>query len=154
MQITYPITYFPSNWNILTFFTTFRFASFHFIIFCASWVLSCEFTLSKGKNFEERLCLQPRQFVSILLHLRLANYCSSAGFRFPRDPVMVGFVNLAEQTVVEDFIVGNLRTTTTTGSEIPCTAQARLANFVVVVSSTTPNTVESRRPAIHNLWQV
>ena len=32
------------------FFTTFRFASFHFIWFCASWVLSCEFTLSKGKK--------------------------------------------------------------------------------------------------------
>ena len=55
--------------------------------------------------------------------------------------------------------LGNLRTTTTTlstttGSEIPCTAQARLANFVVVVSSTTPNTVESRRPAVHKLRQV
>ena len=83
MQITYPITYFPSNWHILTFFTTFRFVSFHFILFCASWVLSCEFTLSKGKNVEETLCLQPRQFVSISLHLRLyANYCSSAGFRW------------------------------------------------------------------------
>ena len=88
------------------FFTTFRFASFHFILFCASWVLSCEFTLSKGKNFEETLCLQPRHFVSISLHLRVyANYCSSAAFRFPRDSVMAGFVNLAEQTVVEDFIV-------------------------------------------------
>ena len=48
--------------------------------------------------------------------------------------------------------IGNLRTTTTTsstttGSEIQCTAQARLANFVVVVSSTTPNTAQSRRPA-------
>ena len=65
------------------FFKTFRFASFHFILFCASWVLSCEFTLSKGKNVEETLCLQPRQFVSISLHLRLyANYCSSAGFRW------------------------------------------------------------------------
>ena len=47
---------------------------------------------------------------------------------------------------------GNLRTTTTTlstttGSEIQCTAQSRRANFVVVVSSTTPNTVQSRRPA-------
>ena len=83
MQITYPITYFRSNWNILTFFTTFRFVSFHFILFCASWVLSCEFTLSKGKNVEETLCLQPRQFVSISLHLHLyANYCSSAGFRW------------------------------------------------------------------------
>ena len=57
------------------------------------------------------------------------------------------------------LIIGNLRTTTTTlstttGSEIPCTAQARLANFVVVVSSTTPNTVESRRPVIHKLRQI
>ena len=50
MQITKPITYFPLNWNILTFFTTFRFASFHFILFCASWVLSCKFMLSKGKK--------------------------------------------------------------------------------------------------------
>ena len=57
------------------------------------------------------------------------------------------------------LLIGNLRTTTTTlstttRSEIPCTAQARLTNFVVVVSSTTPNTVESRRPAVHKLRQV
>ena len=57
------------------------------------------------------------------------------------------------------MIIGNLRTTTTpwsttTGSEIHRTAQARLVNFVVVVSSTTPNKVESRRPAIHKLRQV
>ena len=32
------------------FLTTFRFDSFHFILFCASWALSCEFTLSKGKK--------------------------------------------------------------------------------------------------------
>ena len=61
--------------------TTFRFALFHFILFCASWLLSCEFTLSKGKNVEEMLCLQWWQFVSISLHLCLhANRCSSAGF--------------------------------------------------------------------------
>ena len=47
-----------------------------------------------------------------------------------------------------------LRITTTTGSELQCTAQARLVNFVVVVSSTTPNNVESRGPAIHNLRRV
>ena len=46
----------------------------------------------------------------------------------------------------------NLRTTTSTGSELQCTAQARLVNFIVVVSLTTPNKVESRRPAIHKLW--
>ena len=56
-------------------------------------------------------------------------------------------------------ILGNLRTTTTawsttTGSELHCTAQARLVNFVVVVSSTTPKKEESRRPAIHKLRQV
>ena len=44
-------------------------------------------------------------------------------------------------------IIGNLRTTTTTESEIQCTAQAQQANFLVVVSSTTPNTVQSRCPA-------
>ena len=56
-------------------------------------------------------------------------------------------------------IIGNLRTTTTTwstttGSELQCTAHARPVNFVVVVSSTTPNKVESRRRAIHKLRQV
>ena len=57
------------------------------------------------------------------------------------------------------LLLGNLRTTTTalsttTGSELQCTAQARLVNFVVVVSSMTPNIIESRRPAIHKLRQV
>ena len=52
-----------------------------------------------------------------------------------------------------------LRTTTTTlstttGSELQGTAQAQPVNFVVVVSSTTPNKVESRRPAIHKPRQV
>ena len=32
------------------FFTTFRFDSFHFILFCTSGALSCEFMLSKGKK--------------------------------------------------------------------------------------------------------
>ena len=74
------------------------------------------------------------------------------------------YVSLMSQTH-KDFqvkycgIIGNLRTrtatlSTMTGSEIPCTAQARLTDFVVVVSSTTPNIVESRRPAIHKLQQV
>ena len=38
--------------------------------------------------------------------------------------------------------IANLRTTTTTASELQCTAQARPVNFVVVVSSTTPNKVK------------
>ena len=66
-------------------------------------------------------------------------------------PVSVSLMFLPHFDVLCDLL-GNLRTTTTTlstttGSEIQCTAQARLANFVVVVSSTTPNTVQSRRPA-------
>ena len=66
--------------------------------------------------------------------------------------VNAGKVINTRREVVEPVSLGNLRTTTTTlstttGSEIQCTAQARLANFVVVVSSTTPNTVQSRRPA-------
>ena len=40
---------------------------------------------------------------------------------------------------VARVILGNLRTTTTSGSELQCTAQARLVNFVVVVSSPTSN---------------
>ena len=37
----------------------------------------------KEKNFKETLCLQPRQFVSISLHLHLyANYCLSARFHW------------------------------------------------------------------------
>ena len=45
-----------------------------------------------------------------------------------------------------DSRLGNLRTARTTGSELLCTAQVRPVNFVLVVSSTTPNKVESRRP--------
>ena len=56
--------------------------------------------------------------------------------------------------MMSGIIIGNLRTTTTTGSELQCTAQARPVNFVVVVSSTTPSKVESRRPAIHKLRRV
>ena len=61
--------------------------------------------------------------------------------------------------IIYKVTLGNLRTTTTilsttTGSKLQCTAQARPVNFVVVVSSTTPNKVESRRPAIHKLQLV
>ena len=55
--------------------------------------------------------------------------------------------------------IGNLRTMTTTlsttiGSELQSTAHERPVNFVVVVLSTTPNKLESRRPAIQKLRQV
>ena len=70
-------------------------------------------------------------------------------------------LNLMDELKVTPLkeVIGNLRTTTTallttTRSELQCTAQARLVNFVVVVSSTTPNIVESRRPTIHKLRQV
>ena len=85
MQITYPITYFPSNWNILTFFYHFSiwFVSFYIILCKLSSFMRIYAFKKKKKNFEETLCLQPRQFASTLLHLHLyANYCSSAGFRW------------------------------------------------------------------------
>ena len=39
------------------FFTTFRFVLFHFILFCASWVLSCKFMLSKRKKTSRKRCV-------------------------------------------------------------------------------------------------
>ena len=87
MQITYPITYryFPSNWNILTFFNHFSicFVSFYIILCKLSSFMRIYAFKKEKKNFEETLCLQPWQFASTLLHLHLyANYCSSAGFRW------------------------------------------------------------------------
>ena len=81
MQITYPITYFPSNWNILSFFTDLcRFILYYFV---QAEFFHANLCFQKKKNFEETLCLQPQQFASISLHLHLyANYCSSAGFRW------------------------------------------------------------------------
>ena len=69
MQITYPITYFPSNWNILTFFTDLlRFILYYFV---QAEFFHANLRFQKKKNFEETLCLQPRQFASISLHLHL-----------------------------------------------------------------------------------
>ena len=78
-----PTTYFPSNWNILTFFPTFRFVCFILYYFVQAEFFHDNLGFQKEKNFEETLCLQPRQFVFISLHLLLyANYCSSARFRW------------------------------------------------------------------------
>ena len=58
------------------------FVSFY-IILCKLSSFMLIYAFKKKKNFEETLCLQPRQFVSISLHLHLrANYCSSAWFRW------------------------------------------------------------------------
>ena len=82
-------------------------------------------------------------------------------FRYNHPHILCMSSNISHYRMMIGYYVtlGNLRTTmtawsTTTGSELHCTAQARLVNFVVVVSSTTPNKVESRRPAIHKLRQV
>ena len=65
------------------FFTTFRFVRFILYYFVQAEFFHANFRFQKEKNFEETLCLQPRQFASISLHLHLyANYCSSAGFRW------------------------------------------------------------------------
>ena len=64
------------------------------------------YAFKRKKTSRKRCVYNHGNLYSISLHLRLyANYCSSAAFRFPRDSVMAGFVNLAEQTVVEDFIL-------------------------------------------------
>ena len=82
MQITYLFAYFPSNCNTLAFLRLFDSLRFTLYYFWESWILSCEFTLLKGKNnFEETLCLQPRRYVSISLRFHLyANYPSFSGF--------------------------------------------------------------------------
>ena len=69
------------------FFMTFRLASFHFILFCESIILSCKLTLSKkNNNFGETLRLQPRRYLSISPHLHLYNmyakYFSFGVFRW------------------------------------------------------------------------
>ena len=79
------ITYFPSNWNILTVLPLFDLLHFILYYFVQAELFHANLRFQKEKNFEETSCLQPWQFVSISLHLRLyANYCSSAGFRWRR----------------------------------------------------------------------
>ena len=67
---------------ILAFLRLFNLLCFILHRFCESVILSCEFTLSKGKNFGETLRLQPWRYMSILLHLHLyeINYPSLADF--------------------------------------------------------------------------
>ena len=60
---------FPSNWIILAFLQLCNLLCFILYCFCESVILSCEFMLSKGKNFEETLRLQPWRYITILLHL-------------------------------------------------------------------------------------
>ena len=64
---------------------------YHFsICFVSFYIILCKlssfmriYAFKRKKNLEETLCLQPRQFASVSLHLHFyANYCSSAGFRW------------------------------------------------------------------------
>ena len=55
--------------NYPGFLRLFNLLCFILYCFCESVILSCEFMLSKGKNFEEMLRLQPRRYITILLHL-------------------------------------------------------------------------------------
>ena len=61
------------------FFTTFRFASFHFILFCASWALSWEFTLSKGRKLRGNVVFTTTAiciyFASLMLICKLLFIC-------------------------------------------------------------------------------
>ena len=64
MQVTYPITNFPSNWNILTFLQLFDLLLFILCNFVHAEFFQTNLRFQKEKNFEETLRLQPRQFVS------------------------------------------------------------------------------------------
>ena len=57
MQITYPFAYFPSNWNILAFLTTFQLSSFHLILFL--WTLNSFMRIYafKRKKKSGKLCV-------------------------------------------------------------------------------------------------
>ena len=76
MQITYAITHsielkYPDFF--LPLFDLIRFILYYFV---QAELFYANLRFQKEKNFEETLCSQPRQFVSISLHLRLyANYC-------------------------------------------------------------------------------
>ena len=73
IELKYPDFFLPL-------FDLIRFILYYFV---QAELFHANLRFQKEKNFEETLCLQPRQFVSISLHLRLyANYCSSAGFRW------------------------------------------------------------------------
>ena len=81
MQITYP--FHQTENNILDFLWLFDLLRILLYYFCESIILSCQFKLSKEKNFVETLHLVPKQYVCtcILLHLLLsANYCSFGRF--------------------------------------------------------------------------
>ena len=58
MQITYPITYFPSNWNILTFFNHFSicFVSFY-IILCKLSSFMRIYAFKKKKKTSRKRCV-------------------------------------------------------------------------------------------------
>ena len=97
MQITYSFAYFPSNWNILTFLTTFWF--------------------QKEKNFEEMLCLQQGWLVSMSTFSRFC-WRQSCCLWFPRSACLFGhpicfgyqgFISLASDFLFQCFYAGKLR---------------------------------------------
>ena len=58
VQITYPFHENEISWLFYNFFDLLHLILYNFY---ESTILSCEFMLSEGKNFEETLCLQPWQ---------------------------------------------------------------------------------------------
>ena len=71
IELKYPDFFLPL-------FDLIRFILYYFV---QGELFHANLRFQKENNFEEALCLQPRRFVSISLHLRLyANYLSSAGF--------------------------------------------------------------------------
>ena len=124
--------------------------SFIFHLFFTFFIIYLFYSFKVG-TFDiastQQISIQFERFIHIQWNHALRTPASYEQFRSSRQKAHIFSLKL-----------GNLRTTTTawsttTGSELPCTAQARSVNFVVVVSSTTPNKVESRRPAIHKFRQ-
>ena len=71
MQITYP--FHQTDLSSLFYYLSTLFI-FIFYYFCESIILSCEFTLSKGKKFKETLRLQPWQYrCTCLFHFTLGS---------------------------------------------------------------------------------
>ena len=78
------LKYFPSNSNSLIFFTTFRFASFHFILFlCKLYSLMWIYALKRKKKKWRKGCVY-NHGDSYLFRFTYtyANYPSSSGFRW------------------------------------------------------------------------
>ena len=82
MQITYPFADFPSNWNILAFFPTHRFALCHFIFLKAEF-FHMNLCFQKEKTLRKCVFIQPRRYITIMfISLSLHFFIPTCKFPF------------------------------------------------------------------------